>query len=68
MSELCLILYAVFTLAVCTALIMLNFCHKAWPVRGVSNSTCNPLQVDLPSWVNFPDYERVGWVNSIIGV
>lgn len=22
--------------------------------------------VDLPSWVNFPDYERVGWVNSII--
>lgn len=25
------------------------------------------LQVDLPSWVNFPDYERVGWVNSIIG-
>lgn len=25
------------------------------------------VQVDLPSWVNFPDYERVGWVNSIIG-
>lgn len=27
---------------------------------------CCWLQVDLPSWVNFPDYERVGWVNSII--
>lgn len=25
------------------------------------------VQVDLPSWVNFPDYERVSWVNSIIG-
>ena len=25
------------------------------------------VQVDLPSWVNFPDYERVSWLNSIIG-
>ena len=25
------------------------------------------VQVDLPSWVNFPDYERVNWVNSIVG-
>ena len=32
-----------------------------------SHQACFVLQVDLPSWVNFPDYERVGWVNSIIG-
>ena len=25
------------------------------------------VQVDLPSWVNFPDYERVNWLNSIVG-
>ena len=25
------------------------------------------VQVDLPSWVNFPDYERVNWVNNIVG-
>lgn len=22
--------------------------------------------VDLPSWVNFPDYERVAWLNGIL--
>ncbi|KAL3139207.1 hypothetical protein ABBQ32_005978 [Trebouxia sp. C0010 RCD-2024] len=24
-------------------------------------------QVNLPSWVNFPDFERVGWLNSVLG-
>ena len=24
------------------------------------------LQVNLPSWVNFPDFERVGWLNSVM--
>ena len=26
------------------------------------------LQVNLPSWVNFPDFERVGWLNSVMGM
>ena len=26
------------------------------------------FQVNLPSWVNFPDFERVGWLNSVLGV
>jgi len=26
-----------------------------------------PLQKQLPSWVNFPDFEKVSWVNSVIG-
>ena len=25
------------------------------------------MQVNLPSWVNFPDFERVGWLNSVLG-
>ena len=25
------------------------------------------LQSQLPSWVNFPDFEKVSWVNSVIG-
>ena len=25
------------------------------------------IQVNLPSWVNFPDFERVGWLNSVMG-
>lgn len=23
--------------------------------------------MNLPSWVNFPDFERVGWLNSVMG-
>ena len=26
------------------------------------------FQVNLPSWVNFPDFERVGWLNSVMGM
>lgn len=30
-------------------------------------SAKHDLQVNLPSWVNFPDFERVGWLNSVMG-
>ena len=27
---------------------------------------CFGFQVNLPSWVNFPDFERVGWLNNVM--
>ncbi len=30
-------------------------------------SSKHGFQVNLPSWVNFPDFERVGWLNSVMG-
>lgn len=39
------------------------------PVGGhsVHTTVAMLLQVNLPSWVNFPDFERVGWLNSVLG-
>ena len=31
-------------------------------------SSKHGFQVNLPSWVNFPDFERVGWLNSVMGM
>lgn len=36
-----------------------------WP--GTIGNDSVELQVDLPSWINFPDYERSNWLNSIVG-
>ncbi len=30
-------------------------------------ATACSLQVDMPSWMTYPDFERVGWVNTVLG-
>ncbi len=42
------------------------FCTSKHGVR-VCLSSKHGFQVNLPSWVNFPDFERVGWLNSVMG-
>lgn len=39
--------------------------HRLVTTQLAMNSVL--LQVDLPSWLNFPDYERSNWLNSIVG-
>ncbi len=55
-----------------TAFLFARPCHKlalasACDQSGAADLARLPLQKQLPSWVNFPDFEKVSWVNSVIG-
>lgn len=55
-----------------TGLKALNRERQSFAVRALKDMDSKTLkkvlgQVNLPSWVNFPDFERVGWLNSVMG-
>lgn len=55
-----------------TGLKALNRERQSFAVRALKDMDSSTLkkvlgQVNLPSWVNFPDFERVGWLNSVMG-
>ena len=43
-----------------------NFACAAQAVREMEPEALEQMlgEIDLPSWVNFPDFERVRWVNA----
>lgn len=56
-----------------TGLKALNRERQSFAVRALKDMDSQTLkkvlgQVNLPSWVNFPDFERVGWLNSVMGM